>query len=193
MLIGVQAAAGVEPSPEFTDGLRYFEGADFGKAAVRFAIGCNADRSAEGCYWTGIAYERLADIRMPFGCRSAGKAHAFLAKAVQLAPQQPVYRDALFNYLLDDASRAALPEAAGLLSQIPQSDPEHDLMRARLEQAAQQKSSFGARLANTFLAVPRASYSISASSAALLAKRRTAAASGRSVVNSVTNRQTSPL
>ena len=175
VLIAVHTAGAVQPSPEFSAGLSYFEAAEFGKAAVRFGVECNADRNAEACYWTGIAYERLADIRIPFGCRTAAKAHTFLAKAVNLAPHEPAYRDALFNFLLDDTdcSRAALPEAAGILSQVPQSDSEHDLMRTRLEAAAQWNSSFTVRLASIFLAVPRASYRISASSGALLAKRRT--------------------
>lgn len=174
MFTAMHAASGVQPSPEFSAGLRYFEEADFGKAAVQFGVGCNADRDAEACYWTGIAYERLADIRIPFGCRTAAKAHTFLTKAVNLAPHETAYRYALFKFLLDDAdcSRAALPEAEGILSQIPQSDPEHDMMRKQFEEASKQKFSFGARLANVFLAVPRASYRISASSGALLTKPR---------------------
>jgi hypothetical protein len=174
MLIAVHPAGGAQPRPDFEAGLRYFEGAEFGKAAVRFGSACNADLNAEACYWTGIAYERLADTRIPFGCRTAAKAHTFLVIAVKLAPHEPAYREALFNFLLDDAdcSRAALPEAAGILSQVPQSDPQQDLMRTRLEQAAQWKSSFNMRLANVFLAVPRASYRISTSSGAFLTKRR---------------------
>ena len=183
MLIGVYAAHGAQPSPDFSAGVRYLEKAEFGKAAVRFAVACNADRNAEACYWTGIAYERLADTRIPFGCRAAAKAHTFLAIAVKLAPQDTAYRDALFNFLLDDGdcSRAALPEAAGILSQVPQSDPEHQLMRTRLEEAAQWNSSLAVRLGNLFLAVPRASYRISASSGALVTKRRKGSESAESL------------
>src|SRR5947207_1376840 len=102
ILIGVHTAVAVQRSPEFSAGLRYFEAAEFSKAAVRFAAVCNAERNAEACYWTSIAYERLADIRIPFGCRTAAKAHTFLARAVTLAPHEPAYRSALFNFLLDD-------------------------------------------------------------------------------------------
>jgi len=173
----VHAASVGQPSPTFAAGLRYYEEADFGKAAVRFAAVCNADGNPEACYLTGIAYERLADIRMPFGCRTAGKAHPFFAKAMDLAPHQPAYRDALYNFLLDHAgcSRVALAEAAGMLSAMPQSDPGYPLMRGRLEEAAQWNSAFGTRLSNFFLAVPRASYRISACSEAFLTKRRAGA------------------
>jgi hypothetical protein len=173
MLTTVHAAAVGQSDHDFAAGLRYYEATDFGKAAARFAAVCNTDRNPEACYLTGIAYERLADIRIPFGCRTAAKAHPFFAKAMDLAPHQPAYRDALYNFLLDHAgcSRAALAEARSMLSATPQSDPGYPLMRSRLAEAAQWNSAFGTRLSNFFLAVPRASYRISASSGAFLTKR----------------------
>jgi hypothetical protein len=57
--------------------------------------------------------------------------------AVNFAPERPACREALFNFLLDnaDCSRAALREAAGIFSGMAVSDPEYDWMRGRLEQA----------------------------------------------------------
>jgi len=159
-----------EPNREFATGREYYTAAEFGKAASLFQVSCNRDGEAEACYWTGLSYERLADIRMPFGCRTSAKAHRYLQRAANLAPNVPMYRDALLDFLLEggDCSRTALQEAAGMLSEMPESDPQFGLMRMRFEQAAHLKSSPEQRLATFFLIIPRTTYETAAVAAAAL-------------------------
>jgi hypothetical protein len=176
---------------ELAAGMQYYEQAEFAKAAARFQVLCNVEGNAEACYWTGAAYERLADTRTPYGCRTAAKASPYFTKAMALAPDRPAYRDALFDYLVDhaDCSRTALWEAAGILSMIPESDPAHALLRDRLIEAAQWNRSLESRLANVFLAVPRATYRISVLPAALVSR----SASGKvPAVTPQASRQISP-
>ncbi len=163
----VQAA---EPNRDVKAGRDYYTAAEFGKAAGVFQIPCNSDDDAEACYWAGMSYERMADIRMPFGCRTSAKAHHYLRKARDLAPDVAMYGDALFDFLLEDGdcSRTALQEAAGMLSQMRESDPAFDLMRIRLEQMRQLKGSADERLATLFLMIPRATYQTAAAAGAAL-------------------------
>jgi hypothetical protein len=101
------------------------------------------------------------------------KAHHYLYKAMGLAPQRPEYRDALFEFLLSttDCSRTGLREAAGMLSAVPQSDPNYNQMSWRLEDERCFRSSAGERLASLFLVIPRATYSMAALSGAVLTDR----------------------
>jgi len=171
MALYLQAA---EPNPEFLAGRDYYAAAEFGKAAGRFQALCNTDHDAQACYWTGLSYERLADVKMPFGCRIDAKAHEYFAKATKLAPTVPLYRDALFDFLLDttDCSRNALREASGMLSAMPESDPDYDRMRSRLEEESHVNASLETRAARLFLLIPRATYRVAALPADAHAKSR---------------------
>ena len=166
-------AAAAERSGEFAAGTRYYEAAEFGKAATRFRLLCNAEPNAEACYWAGLSYERLADTRAPYGCRTAAKAQPFFDKAMVLSGGRPLYRDALFEFLLNNAecSRASLWEAAGILATVPESDPDYDRMRTRLIDADQGSRSLETRLSNLFLALPRATYRVAALPGALVSRK----------------------
>jgi tetratricopeptide (TPR) repeat protein len=146
---------------EFAEGKRYYQEGEFGKAAARFRAACESDANVEACYWTGLSYERLADTRIPFGCRTDAKAREYFRKAVALAPERRAYRDGFFEFLLNtaDCSRAGLREAAALLAE---SDPEYDGMRSRLEDARRQNGSTEERLGRLFLMVPRATVQVAA-------------------------------
>jgi hypothetical protein len=161
LLIAIAVAAthgAAADRQELSEGLRYYEEAELGKAAAWFADACNTGRTPEACYWAGLSYERLADTRIPFGCSTAAKGARFFLMAVNLAPDRPVYREALFNFLLDnaDCSRTALRDAAGLLSGMAESDPEYGRMRTRLEEAMNYRTRFDVRLSRVFLLLPRA-------------------------------------
>ena len=96
ILAGLAAlsAQAAEQNREFDNGRDYYANADFKKAASLFKIACDTNNDAEACYWTGISYERLADVRMPFGCRTDAKARQYLSKALNLAPHRRDYRNA---------------------------------------------------------------------------------------------------
>jgi hypothetical protein len=135
---------------------------DFKKAATRFAVLCNRNDDAEACYWAGLSYERLADERIPFGCTADTQAHRYFARATRLMPDAPVYRDALFDFLLgaSDCSPTALGEAARVLAATPKSDPAYREMSRRLEDERHYNASAAARLSKLCLIVPRATYRI---------------------------------
>lgn len=158
-VLSVQAA---EHKAEPATGREYFAATEYGKAANRFKAECNAYGHADACYWAGLSYERLADVQTPFGCRADAKARRYLSKAIELAPGMAPYRDAMFDLLLNsaDCSRSALREAAAMLAATPESDPRYNMMRARLELETSFKGSLEGRLAQVFLAVPRAAYSV---------------------------------
>ncbi len=139
-----------------TLGRQYYRDAEFRRAAGRFEAPCKLDGDPDACHWAGLSYERLADTRGPFGCRTGAKARPYLADAMKLAPDQTEYRDALFEYLLNraDCSRGALRDAAGMLAAIPESDSSYHLMRTRLEDARRRRGSADERLGRLFL--PRA-------------------------------------
>lgn len=138
-LTAVNAHA-AERSAQFAAGLTYYTAAEFKKAASVFRPLCDAGNDAEACYWTGTADERMADGIIPFGCRSGMKARQYFLKANA------------------DCSRSALREVAGILSSVPKSDAEYDLMRARLEEEARLDASMNDRLGRIFLIIPRAAY-----------------------------------
>jgi hypothetical protein len=160
--ISVTALGAASPQDRaFAAGRHYYQEAEFGKAAASFRAACDSDANAEACYWTGLSYERLADTRIPFGCRTDAKASQYFRKAVALAPERGAYRDGFFEFLLNtaDCSRTGLREAAALLSE---SDPEFEWMRTRLEEARNRNGSAEERLGRLFLMVPRAAVRVAA-------------------------------
>jgi len=145
----------------FETGRAYYIAGEFAKAAAQFQLVLESDPGdAEACYWTGMSYHRMADIATPFGGNYAAKARPYLVKAMQLAPGERLYRQALFDFLLDDGSRSALRGAADILRAMPESDPDYGDMLRRFESQRKSKSSVNARLAALFLAVPQAAYRI---------------------------------
>jgi hypothetical protein len=158
----VLTAQAAEQNREFDSGRDYYANADFKKAASVFQSACNTNNDAEACYWTGVSYERLADVRMPFGCRIDAKARQYLSKALNLAPHRRDYRNALFDFLLNasDCLRTGLREAGEILSAVPESDPDYGFMHQRLESEKRFHGSAESRLAAVFLLVPRAAYDL---------------------------------
>src|SRR5579862_884576 len=171
----VARAAG--PVTEFAAGRADYVEGKFRKAADHFQLALLANpEDAETCYWTGMLYQKLADIAMPFGRKNNARAREYLTKAMKLAPDRPEYREALFDFLLDsaDSSRTALPAAAAILLSISETDPGYDDMRRRFESERKLNSSAGARLSRLFLAVPRGAYEFAALPASALSSRRDA-------------------
>lgn len=159
VLAALQAHAGGQ-SREFAAGRQLFIDAEFKKAAATFELLCKTGANSEACYWTGLSYERLADIRIPFDCKIDAKAHEYFSQAMTLAPDVREYRDGFFNFLLDTAacSRTALREAAGVLSAVPESDPSYRAMLGRLGEQKHLNSSAGEHIGRLFLLLPRAAY-----------------------------------
>jgi len=155
---------------EIAAGLHFYESAEFGKAAAWFQPVCNHNANAAACYWTGLSYERLGDTKIPFGCSTSRKAQEYFAKALALAPGRTEYRDALFDFLLDnaDCSRTAIRQAAEMLTATPESDPDYPRMRGRLQEAVRWNTSLESRLSNVFLLIPRTAHRAAAWPAAAL-------------------------
>jgi hypothetical protein len=155
MLVG--AGAG---ESDMAAGLQFYQTAEFGNAAARFQMGCRRDANAEACYWTGLSYERLGDTKIPFGCSTSRKAEEYFAKAAALQPSRTEYRDALFDFLLNyaDCSRTAIQRAAEILTAMPESDPDYQRMRDRLQETVRWNKSLESRLSNFFLLIPRAAH-----------------------------------
>lgn len=178
IVLGALAGEAAAPDSEFAAGRAYYGDGEFKKAAIHFQMVLTADPDdAEACYWTGMAYARMADIATPFGGRYSSKARAYLVKAVKLAPGRPDYRRALFDFLLDsaDSSRTALRDAAGILRAMPESDPDYADMWRRFHNERKANSSAEARLGRVLLLAPRAAYSIAAVPGSMLSNRRIAA------------------
>ena len=145
---------------EMAAGLQSYEAAEFGNAAARLQMVCRRDANAEACYWTGLSYERLGDTKVPFGCSTSRKAQEYFARAVELRPGRTEYRDALFDFFLNnaDCSRTATRQAAEMLAATPESDPDYARMRDRLQEAVQWNRSLETRLSIFFLVIPRTAY-----------------------------------
>ncbi len=173
VVLTVSNAQGIEQNCETAVGREYYAAAKFAKAAAVFQVACKASNDADACYWAGMAYEKLADIAMPYGCHISAKAHQYFTDALKLAPGRPTYRDALFEFLLNtaDCSRTALREAAAILAAIPKSGPEHGDMLCRLENERLISASLDARLSRLFLMVPRAAHGINVLLGPLLTDR----------------------
>src|SRR4051812_26991812 len=130
--VGGRAAS---QSSEMAAGRTHYREGEFRKAAVHFqlAIKANPD-DAEAWYWTGMSYQRLADIATPFGGSYTSKAGDHFERAMRLAPGRREYRGTLFEFLLEsaDSSRTALQRAEAILETVAESDPDYIDMRRRL-------------------------------------------------------------
>ncbi len=173
-LAGVTLAGVAAGESDISAGLRFYEAAEFDKAVTRLQPACLHDANAEACYWAGLAYERLGDTRIPFGCSTSRKAQGYFAKAVALRPDRTEYRDALFDFLLDyaDCSRAGTRQAAEMLAATPEADPEYPRMRARLQDAVRWNKSLESRLSNFFLLIPRGIHNAASLPGAAFTSRR---------------------
>jgi len=156
---------------EFSAGRTYYADGEFKKAVTHFQLALQVDPdNAEACYWTGMAYQRLADISTPFGRRYNSKARQYLTRAAALSPYRSDYRLELFNFLLDtaDASHTRPSRATGALLSESETDPEYVDMLRRFHQANKLKFSAGALLATAWLVGPRAAYELAALSTSAL-------------------------
>jgi tetratricopeptide (TPR) repeat protein len=164
LLANLGSHAAVHES-EFAAGRISYARGEFKKAAAHFRRAVRiSPNEAEPHYWLGMSYQGLADIATPFGGRYNSKARIHLTRAMELAPNRPAYRRALFDFLIDsaDSSRGALRQAARLLQAVPEGDPDYAYMRRCLDSGTSVNSSGEARLGRFMLAGPRAVYSIGA-------------------------------
>jgi tetratricopeptide (TPR) repeat protein len=146
---------------EFAAGRQYYSDGEYQKAAAHFELAAKADpRDAAAYYWAGRSQEMQAAIATPFGGKCAAKARINLAKAVELAPERPQYRQELFDFLLDSAwlSPSSLRQAAAMLRATSEDDPDYVEMRRRLEEERHASSSVASRLAQLLLAGPRTAF-----------------------------------
>jgi tetratricopeptide (TPR) repeat protein len=144
-------------------GRAYYAEGDFRKAVTHLQRQLKLDPDEpEVNYWTGMAFQGLGDVATPFGARYNAKAIVYLTRAAALAPGRSDYRKALFDFLADSASEspAALRLAQGMLSRTPESDPEYNAMRRRIELARRTSSSAGVRFDRLFLAIPRTGFRV---------------------------------
>jgi tetratricopeptide (TPR) repeat protein len=160
LFAGINSQA-AEPS-EFALGRAFYTHGDFKKAAAHFELALKSDPNAETYYWTGMSYQSLADIALPFNGKYLAKARLSLTRATELAPNRLDYRRELFDFLLDSAasSRSAMRQAKMIVLALRDSDPDYDLMHQRLDNERRVNSSPETRLSRVFLAVPRTAYSI---------------------------------
>ena len=144
-------------------GRAYYAEGDFRRAVIHFQRQLKLDPDEpEVNYWTGMAFQGLGDVATPFGARYNAKAILYLTRAAVLAPGRADYRRALFDFLADSASEspAALRLAEGMLRRTPESDPEYNAMRRRIELERRASSSAGAQFDRLFLAIPRAGFRV---------------------------------
>jgi tetratricopeptide (TPR) repeat protein len=156
-------ANAADRSPEFAEGRAYYADGDFKKAVAHFELALKSDpNDADANYWTGMAYQRLADIATPFGGKYNSKARRYLSKAVLLSPNRPDYRLELFNHVLDtaDSTHSRPPRELSALVSASESDPEFPEMQRRLESASRQGLSTGVILDRLFLTAPRLAYDL---------------------------------
>src|SRR5438552_1760408 len=101
MLLASVSGRAASQSSEMAAGRTHYGEGDFRKAAAHFqlAIKANPD-DAEACYWTGMSYQRLADIATPFGGSYTSKARDHFERAMRLAPGRREYRGTLFEVKL---------------------------------------------------------------------------------------------
>jgi protein involved in temperature-dependent protein secretion len=99
----------------------------------------------------------LADIRGPLlGFRASVKARIYLAKALQLAPNNKDYRNELFQLLIvSDHSPGALRQAENIIQMTTQTDPNYRFMLMRLQQESQARSSVEGRIGYALSALPQ--------------------------------------
>jgi tetratricopeptide (TPR) repeat protein len=161
LLTFAQVSWPAELRNEFEAGRQCYIAGEFKKAAAHFGQAVDADpNNADSYFWLGKSYEVLADIGAPLGGgRSSSRARTYLAKAVELAPNEPEYRHELFAFLLDwaDRSRTALADAESVLRTMSPSDPDYPFMRLQWQQQRNTRASVDFRLGSLFLLAPRQS------------------------------------
>jgi tetratricopeptide (TPR) repeat protein len=151
-------SAGAGPSAESRSarvaGHHDYTAGEFEKAAFHFQRALKVEPNDADCYfWLGKSYEMLADIRGPLlGLRASVKARLYLAKTLQLAPDNKDYRHELFQFLIVcDHSPGALRQAENIIEMTPQAAPDYRFMLMRLHQEYQARSSPEGRIAVLFL------------------------------------------
>jgi len=105
LLLTLVRLAIAQPS-ELAAGKAYYQSGEFKQAVAHLKLALKSEpRNAESNYWLGRSYETLADIATPFGWRYRSLARTYLTKAAELAPNQPEYRQELFEFLFDAGDR----------------------------------------------------------------------------------------
>ncbi len=168
---GGHAAA---PRSEFAAGRAFYAEGEYKKAASYFQLAIHANlEDAESYYWLGMSYQVLADISTPFDRKYRSQARAYLTKATDLAPERRDYRMELFHFLLDSggSSHDSRRQAEGILRTIPDADPDYSYMRRELDREKKTSASAESRLAELFLAGPRAAYCVAEAPVSALRER----------------------
>jgi tetratricopeptide (TPR) repeat protein len=151
-------AQGAELRNHFETGESYYNSGEFKHAIYQFEQALRTrPRDPALHFWLAKSYEMVAIINGPlFDRRPFSKAHAFLAEAVQLAPEDREYRRELFDFLIEfDSSLHALDEAYKILQSTDESDPDYPLMQLRLHQAHQARRSPEFLASAVTVSVPR--------------------------------------
>jgi tetratricopeptide (TPR) repeat protein len=144
LLMFASAALSAESRNGGDAGRRDYAAGEFKRAASHFQRALRADpNDADSCFWLGKSYEMLADSRGPLlGARASFKARLYLAKALQLAPDNEEYRRELLEFLIvSDHSPGALRQAQSIIQMTPESDPDYPFMLLRLHAEHQARSS----------------------------------------------------
>jgi len=158
LLISARAGSSAESQSARVAGHRDYTAGEFEKAASHFRRALNVEPKDADCYfWLGKSYEMIADIRGPLlGLRASVKARLYLAKALQLAPDNKDYRHELFQLLIvSDHSPGALRQAENIIQMTPQTDPDYAFMLMRLRQEYQARSSPDGRICCAFSVLPQ--------------------------------------
>jgi tetratricopeptide (TPR) repeat protein len=143
--LNIEAAAA---RSEFSVGQACYNNGEFKQAVLHFQQELRYHpRHAESYFWMGMSYQSLADIAFPFAGKDRSNARASLITAVELAPDEPDYRRALFNFLIDNAgtSRATLQQATEILRTVPPNGLDYASMRKQLERRSSKYASQEAR------------------------------------------------
>jgi tetratricopeptide (TPR) repeat protein len=144
LLVLSSTGSSAESRSAFCAGRRDYAAVEFKKAACHFKRALKADpNDADSSFWLGKSYEMLSDIRGPLlGARASFEARLYLAKALDLSPDNEEYRRELLEFLIvSDHSPGALRRAERIIQMVPESDPDYPLMLLRLHQEHQARSS----------------------------------------------------
>jgi len=146
---------------EFAAGRASYLAGEFQAAAAHFTRALRERPDDAECnYWLGRSYGTLADIARPFGGRYLSRAHTYLSKSVEFAPNRTDFRQELFAFLLDsaDSFRDGLPQARRLLLATSEDDPDYGEMARRLAQATRERSSASSWIGRVLLGAPQAAF-----------------------------------